>query len=438
MNLRDFFTKLDKEGRLVRVKKEVSHEFEIANVLNTLGEQPTVFENVKGFNYPVFGGITASRDTIAEALGTTKEKVLPKLVEALRNPKEPQMVTNAPCQDVVIRGEDVDLNEIPLLMHLPDDGGRYASASIAIIKDPETGRNACYHRLMQVGKNRLTARLIPKRQTRTTYDKYPDQDIPMAVVLGNSVAVMLAASLGPPPGVDELAIANALDETKLVKCVSCDLEVPADAEMVLEGRLVRSVDKEGPFVDLTETRDFVRQEPVFVVDAITHRKDAMYQVLLPGRMEHKTLMGMPKEPTIYDEVSKVADCKNVLVTLGGGSWLHSIVQIAKKTPEDGKKAIEAAFLGHKSMKSVTVVDADVDIYDPVAVEWAMATRFQANKDLVIRLDQPGSSLDPSGDHSGKKTKTDKTGYDATIPAHVDPKKYVRVKYGKVDLDAYLR
>ncbi len=437
MNLRDFLAKQENEGKLVRVSREVSHEYEIANVLNTLGEQPTIFENVKDFDYPVFGGITASRDTIAEALDTTKEKVLPMLVSALRNPKEPEMVENAPCQDVVIRGEDVDLNKIPLLMHLPDDGGRYASASIALIKDPETGRNACYHRLMQVGKNKLTARLIPKRQTRTTYDKYPGREIPMAITLGNSVAVMLAASLGPPSGVDEMAIANALDETKMVKCVTCDLEVPAEAEIVLEGRLIRDVDREGPFVDLTETRDFERQEPIFVVDAITHRKDAMYQVLLPGRMEHKTLMGMPKEPTIYDEVSKVTDCKNVLVTLGGGSWLHSIVQIDKQSSEDGMKAIEAAFQGHKSMKSVTVVDADVDIYDPVAVEWAMATRFQADKDLVIHSDQPGSSLDPSGDHSGKKTRTAKTGYDATIPAHVDPKKYVKVKYEVVDLDAYL-
>ena len=438
MNLRDFLKKLDDEGKLVRIAKEVSAEYEIANVLNTLGEQPTIFENVKGYDFPVFGGITASRDTIANSLGTTKEELLPKLVEALRSPKEPELVESAPCQEVVVKGEDVDLARLPFLMHLPDDGGRYASATVAAIKDPETGRNACYHRLMQVGKNRCTARLIPKRQTRTTYDKYPDKDIEMAVAIGNSVTVMLAASLGPPPGVDEFAIANALDRTDMVKCVTKDLEVPAEAEFVLEGRLIREVDREGPFVDLTETRDFERQEPVFVIDCITHRKDAMYQALLPGRMEHKTLMGMPKEPTIYDAVSKVTDCKNVLITLGGGSWLHSIVQIDKKDPDDGKKAIEAAFRGHKSMKSVTVVDADVDIYDPIAMEWALATRFQADKDLVVLTGQPGSSLDPSSDHTGKKTLTTKTGYDATIPAEVDPKKYVRVKYQEVDLDDYRR
>jgi len=434
MNLREFLRKLDDEGKLVHVTKEVSTEYEIANVLYSLGEQPTIFENVKGFSYSVFGGITASRDTIAAALGTSKEGILPMLVTALREPQEPRLVESAPCQEVI--DHEPDLNKLPFLLHLPGDGGRYASATVAIIKDPETGRNACYHRLMQVGKNRATARLIPKRQTRTTYDRI-EGDLEMAVCIGNSVPVMIAASLGPPPGVDEMGIANALDRTDLVKCVTKDLEVPAEAEIVLEGRLIREVDREGPFVDLTETRDFERQEPVFVVDCITHRKDAMYQILLPGRMEHKTLMGMPKEPTIYDEVSRVTDCKNVYVTLGGGSWLHGIVQISKKDLDDGKKAIEAAFKGHRSMKSVTVVDDDVDIYDPIAMEWAMATRFQADNDLVIHLNQPGSSLDPSSDHSGKKTLTTKTGFDATIPAHVDPKKYVRVKYEDLKLDDYI-
>lgn len=435
MDLRTFLKRLEKDGELIRIKKEVSAEYELANVLNALGEKPTIFENVKGFDFPVFGGITSSRDVIAKALGTTKEQMLHKTVEALRKPVPPQMVESAPCQEVIVKNPDLD--KIPLLTHLPGDGGRYASATVAIIKDPETGRNACYHRLMQIGKNRCTARLIPKRQTRTTYDK-TDKDLEMAVCIGNSVAVMVAASLGPEPGVDELAIANALDPTPLVKCVTKDLEVPADAEFVLEGRLVKEVDREGPFVDLTETRDFERQEPVFIIDCITHRKDAMYQALLPGRMEHKILMGMPKEPTIYDEVSKVADCRNVLVTIGGGSWLHAIVQIKKKNPDDGRKAIAAAFEGHKSMKHVIIVDEDVDIYDPVAVEWALATRFQAGKDAVVLTDQPGSSLDPSGNHSGKKTLTDKVGLDATMPSGVDPSKYVRVKYGEVNTDDYCR
>jgi UbiD family decarboxylase len=260
----------------------------------------------------------------------------------------------------------------------------------------------------------------------------------MAVCIGNSVPVMIAASLGPPTDVDEFSIANTMGQTPLTKCITKDLEVPADSEFVLEGRLIKEVDREGPFVDLTETRDFERQEPVFVVDCITHRKDPMYQALLAGRMEHKILMGMPKEPTIYDEVSKVCQCKNVLVTMGGGSWLHGIVQIVKKDPEDGKKAINAAFSGHKSMKHVVVVDENVDIFNMNEIEWAIATRFQGHQDMFMLTDQPGSSLDPSGDHSGKKTLTTKIGFDATIPSNIDPNKYDKVEYSAVNLDDYLR
>jgi UbiD family decarboxylase len=436
MNLRDFLAKLEKEDKLIRVKKEVSVKHEIADIIYSLNEQPVFFENVKVYNFPIFGGITSNRDIIAEGLGTTKDKLLFKLVDALRNPKKPEMVDKAPCQEVIIKNPDI--SKLPLLYHLKGDGGRYATATVATIKDPETGRNVSYHRLMEIEENRFTARLIKKRQTRTTYDKI-DGDLEMAVCIGNSVPVMVAASLGPPPGVDEFPIANALDKTPLVKCVTKDLEVPAESEFVIEGRLTRELDREGPFVDLTETRDFERQEPVFIVDCITHRKDAMYQALLPGKLEHKILMGMPKEPTIYDEVSKVADCKNVLVTMGGGSWLHGIVQIKKKHPDDGKKAIEAAFNGHKSMKHVTIVDDDVDLFSPNAVEWAMATRFQGDKDMIVKTDQPGSSLDPSGKHEpGKKTLTTKIGFDATIPAHVDKSKYEVVKYRKVDPNDYLR
>ena len=436
MDLREFLNKLENEGKLLRVKKEVSTEYEIANIMYSLDEKPVIFENVKGYDFPVFGGITSSRDIIAEGLNTTKDNLLFKLVDALRNPKDPEMVKNAPCQEVVVK--DPDLDKLPILKHLPGDGGRYATASVAIIKDPDTGRNMCFHRLMQIGKNKFTARLIKKRQTRTTYDKI-EGDLEMAVCIGNSVPVMVAASLGPPSGVDELSIANALDETPLTKCITKDLEVPANSEFVIEGRITRELDREGPFVDLTETRDFERKEPVFIVDCITHRKNAMYQALIPGRMEHKILMGMPKEPTIYNEVSKVAECRNVLITIGGGSWLHGVVQIKKKEDTDIKNVIEAAFRGHGSMKHVMIVDEDVDIYDPNALEWAIATRFQGDRDLYIYPDQPGSSLDPSGKHEqGKKTRTTKVGIDATIPSNVDPSKYVKVKYTKVDLNDYIR
>jgi len=436
MFLRELLSELRSNNKLIEIDKEVSTKYEMANLIYSLGEQPVLFTKVKNYDYQVFGGITSNRDIIATGLGVSKDQLLLKLVDALRNPKSPEVIDTAPCQEII--NKNPDLQTLPLLHHLEGDGGRYISASVCTMKDPDDGRNVSYHRMMEIDTNKLTARLIKKRQTRTTYDKI-EGDLEMAVCIGNSIPVMVAASLGPPSNVDEFSIANALDETPLVKCVTKDLEVPAYSEIVFEGRITRDLDREGPFVDLTETRDFERQEPIFVVDCITQRKDAMYQALIPGRLEHKTLMGMPKEPTIYNEVSKVTNCKNVLVTMGGGSWLHGIVQIVKKSPDEPKKAIDAAFKGHGSMKHVVIVDEDVDIYDPQAVEWAIATRFQADKDLVLLKDQPGSSLDPSGTHiPGQKTKTAKAGLDATIPDDVDKKKYEIVKYKTLDVDAYFR
>jgi UbiD family decarboxylase len=230
-------------------------------------------------------------------------------------------------------------------------------------------------------------------------------------------------------GVNELAIANALAPLQVVQCKTVPLYVPADCELVLEGRLTHTTAPEGPFVDLTETMDFVRPGPVIEIDCITHRRDPIYQALLPGQLEHKLLMGMPKEPTIYAAVNQACRCINVAITPGGASWLHAVVQIQKQGPDDGRVAIEAAFRGHGSLKHVVVVDTDVNPYDPAEVEWAIATRFQADRDLVVLADQPGSSLDPSGHHEpGKKARTAKMGLDATMPWGADRTAFEKVRY----------
>ncbi|HEY4721140.1 MAG TPA: UbiD family decarboxylase domain-containing protein, partial [Anaerolineae bacterium] len=249
----------------------------------------------------------------------------------------------------------------------------------------------------------------------------------------------LAASMSPPKGVDELGIANAMSPTPLVQCQTVDLQVPADTEIVLEGHITHSLTDEGPFLDLTETMDFVRQQPVIEIECITHWRDAIYQALLPGRLEHKLLMGMPKEPTIFASVNEVCECHNVLITPGGTSWLHAVVSIVKRGPEDGRRAIEAAFKGHGSLKHVVVVDDDINIHDPAEVEWAIATRFQADRDLVMLSDQPGSSLDPSATHvPGQKTRTAKMGLDATIPWGTSREDFEKVRYDPVDASKYLR
>jgi len=179
---------------------------------------------------------------------------------------------------------------------------------------------------------------------------------------------------------------------------------------------------EGPFLDLTETPDIIRKQRVMRVKKIFRREGAIYHALLPGGLEHKTLMGMPREPTIYREVAKVCDVKDVLITPGGASWLQGAVSIRKKGPEDGRKAIEAALAGHKSMKHVFVVDEDIDIHNPHEIEWAMATRFQGEvgKTMIMRKEK-GSSLDPSSDLETRETV--KIGFDLTIPWGRDPKDF---------------
>ncbi len=296
----------------------------------------------------------------------------------------------------------------------------------------------CYHRLLRLDERRFAARIVERRGTHNALQKV-DGDLPVAICVGVSNAIHLAASMSPPPHIDELSIAHALAPTPLVKCISNDLHVPADAEIVMEGRITRRAAREGPFMDLTETMDIVRNQPIVEIDLITHRRHPIFHALLPGGLEHKQLMGMPREPTILAAVSEVATCTGVYITPGGASWLHAVVQIDKKSTDDGRRAIDAAFRGHGSLKHVWVVDTDVDIYNPHQVEWAMATRFQADQDLVVMSDMPGSSLDPSGIHvPGEKSKTAKAGFDCTMPLDADPAKFRRGTYGTVDLSQYVK
>jgi 2,5-furandicarboxylate decarboxylase 1 len=442
MSLRDFIEKVRTTGDLVEIERQVSPYLEMAQVINRLDGRPVLFPQVRGSECRVLAGVCSARRYFALDLGVSAEQLLFVLAEALANPVTPPLLDSGPCQEVVEMR--VDLRTLPILTHLATDGGPYLTSGVAIIKDPDYGRNVSFHRLMLLGPRQFTARIVEGRGTDTALGK-ADGDLPVAICVGNSIPVLLAAATSPPKGVDELGIANALRPTPLVKCRTVDLEVPADSEIVLEGRITHQLTGEGPFYDLTETMDIVRQQPIVEIDCITHRRQPIYHALLPGRNEHKLLMGMPREPTIYAEVGRVCRCRNVLITPGGTSWLHAVVQISKEHPEDGRKAIEAAFRGHGSLKQVIIVDDDVDIYDPQEVEWALATRFQADRDLVVLADQPGSSLDPSATHiPGQKSRTSKMGLDATVPwpagglTEEVRRTFAKVSYPDVDLEGYSR
>jgi UbiD family decarboxylase len=436
LGFRNFIEGLDKSGELTRISKEVSTEYELAGIISALGEKPVYFEKVKESSYPVVAGLVSSKELIARSLGIQKEQLLPKLSNAIEHPVPPQVVKKGECQEVV--EGNVDLTKLPIMRYTEKDGGKYIASAVSIIKDPEFGtRNMCFHRLMLLDKNRFVARIVENRGTDTALKK-AGGELDVAICIGNSTTALLSAATSMPMGVDELGMANALEETALVKCKTIDLEVPKACEIVLEGRITKGKTAEGPFLDTTGTIDRVRQQPIIEIKCVTHREKPIYQTLLPGRREHQFLMGMPKEPTIFNEVNKVCECKDVYITPGGCSWLHAIVQIKKKNQDDGKKAISAAFEGHKSLKHCIIVDDDINIYNPHDVEWAIATRFQADKNVVILPNQPGSSLDPSGDLTeGKKATTCKMGLDATIPFGKTDKSFTKEQYQKVDLSKFM-
>jgi 2,5-furandicarboxylate decarboxylase 1 len=448
MSLRGFVEQARQAGYLVEIHREVSPHLELARVAAALDGRPVLFHRVTA-PHPtpppwnttgegatrVLVGAGSAREYYARTLGVSAEKLLSALANALEHPRPSEMVNSGACQQVV--ESDVDLGRLPILTHLSTDRAPYITAGVAIIRDPDYGRNVSFHRLMVTGPRTVVARIVEGRGTDTAWRKAQD-GLPVAICVGNSLPVLLAASMSPPKGVDELGIANAMQPTPLVQCKTVNLQVPAESEFVLEGHITHQLADEGPFLDLTETMDFVRQQPVVVIDCLTHRRDAIYQALLPGKLEHKLLMGMPKEPTIFAAVSQVCECRDVVITSGGTSWLHAVVSIVKHNPEDSRRAIEAAFAGHGSLKHVVVVDDDINVHDPVQVEWAIATRFQADRDLIVLADQPGSSLDPSATHvPGQKARTAKMGLDATITWGANRKEYEKMRYEKVDAREYL-
>ncbi len=427
MDLRAFLHELDEAGELLHITETVSPVFGVAARIARHDGEPLLFESLAGFpDWRLASGYVAQRSHFARALSCDIPTLIPRLADALANPRPVPELETAPCQEVV--EPEIDLRRIPIPRYHPADGGPYITAGISVITDPAYGRNLSFHRLMRIGRDRLVGRIVERRGTDTAWRKAPE-GLPMAVCIGLPPQVLLAAAMSPDKGIDEMGIAQAMAYTPAVKALTLPLQIPATAELVLEGTLTHEYAMEGPFPDLTGTMDGTREQPVFRVTTITHRRNPIFHALLPAGREHKNLMGMPREPSIFAEVNRVTRCTGVSITPGGCSWLHAVIQIDPQGPKDAKRAIEAAFRGHSSCKHVVVVDTDVDLYDPYEVEWAIATRFRADRDLVILNDQPSSSLDPSARQiPGEKARTTKMGLDATIPWDASREGYLRVRY----------
>ncbi|MFQ5577276.1 MAG: UbiD family decarboxylase domain-containing protein, partial [Anaerolineae bacterium] len=305
MSFRGYINRLKAQNALTRVTVPISKTGQIAGVLKRLEPAPVLFDAVIESEFRVAGNLFCTKAAFADYFGVGIPQIIPLLSRAIDRRAPCAVVTDAPCQEVVRTNPDLD--DLPILNHSPNDGGNYISAGVLVARHPRHGQNLDFHRCMQISNTELAVRVVGSRHFDTFLKDRRQVDV--AVCVGNPPNVLAAAATSVAIGVDELEIANALEPLSLVKAKTVDLLVPAEAEFVLEGTVhLARTHPEGPFIDLTETYDVVRQEPVFELKTITHRRNAIWQALLPGALEHKLLMGMPREPTIFNAVNEVVRC----------------------------------------------------------------------------------------------------------------------------------
>jgi len=410
----------------------VSVNFDMKEESETSGNEPILFnEIIESPGHKAAMNIL-TRQRLCEAFEVQPGELIDILSWAMENPSDPVLIEseNSPVLENTMVVPD--LLGIPIPWHYREDGGRYQSASI-IIAQYEGLRNTSFHRQLVKDENTTCVRLVPRHlRTMVNTAQEKNDEVPIAVVNGPDPVVLLAAAMSFDEPLDELRVAAALHERLYgsqleVVELSNGVVVPAISEYAMEARITTSTGEEGPYVDITGTVDDIRLEPVIEYDKIHHRNDPIFHALIPAGVEHMTLMGMPRAPTIKTAVSEVVTCTDVYLTDGGSGWLSSVVQIIPKESGDGMKAIKAALDGHKSMKQVIVVDNDIDVTDSSRVEWALMTRWQPDRDTLILSSQKGSSLDPSRSSDGT---TSKIGMDATIEPGIDRSPYESVLRGR--------
>ena len=411
-------------GEIRTIQSHVEAESkEVSSALMADQNATVVFEDLNGGK--AAGNRFSTREKIAKALNIPKENIVTHILDAVNSPKACEVVDDPCFKSCKV---DTDLMKLPIPKYFPEDGGRYITSGV-IVTEYDGKRNVSFHRMMIMDGTHIAVRLVP-RHLFTLYNmaKEKGEELRISICVGAQAEVLLAAATSMDFGADELEVASAMHikgHGSPLKVGRCDngILVPSDCDYVLEGRITLKETKEGPFVDITGTYDFERQQPVIEIDRIWSCPDPMFHLLLPGGYEHFMLMGLPREPMILKTVRQaVPRVKNVRLTEGGCCWLNGVVSIKKNKEGDGVNAIMAAFTGHPSMKSVIIVDDDIDIFNDREVEWAVATRMQA--DRIIRIPgAAGSSLDPSS--HGKTTW--KVGYDATIPVDADKSLFLKAR-----------
>jgi 2,5-furandicarboxylate decarboxylase 1 len=417
-DLRSFIAEQERAGRVMRIRDALDPVHEAGRVLGRHEGRIVVLENVRGL--PVVGGLVSSRDLLAAAVGCQRGEEVEALGRALDSPRPVTRVSDAPFRHGLAPTTDVGAL-LPLLTFQPGASQPYTTATIILARSERYGMNLSFHRMMHLGKNRFSVRIVPRHLRMILEEGQGTAEV--CVLAGVHPAVSLAAATSAPPEFDELEMAAAL--LGGLEVVDLDgLTVPAHTEIVLRGRFTGELAPEGPFVDLTGTLDGVRQEPVVEISAVYCRPDFLYQTIVPGGREHRLLMGCPQEPRIHRAVANaVPSLVRVALTSGGSNWLHAVVVLSRPRPGQARNAAMAALGAHPSLKRVVVVDEDIDAESADDVEWAIATRVRADDDVIVIPGCRGSSLDPS--RSPADDTTAKWIIDATIPPGRDRAEYLR-------------
>jgi 2,5-furandicarboxylate decarboxylase 1 len=413
------------QGRLQAYTAPVDPYLEVAAIMKRLdGQQALLFSNVKGHDVPVIGNFLACRENCEAAFGVDFRLIRQFVGRALGNPMPPELVKTAPVHEHIHR-KDFDIRQIlPLLHHTAEDAGRFITAGVVVVRDPETNvYNASYHRLQAIGPNRTAIKLDYGRHLRLAFEraKAKGEALPVAVCIGTDLALQYtAATMGSqmPELADELAVAGGLAGRPLpvVRAISQDLVVPAETEFVLEGRiLTNQTVREGPFGEFVGYLSPEDDAPVFEITAVTHRNKSIYHAINGYGRETIMLRKYVLEASLLKVLQgSIPIVTDVEMTAGGLHRFHAIIQIRKTTPQHNgfqRNAMLAAFGALKDLDLVIVVDDDIDIRDPLDVEYALASRMEASRDLLVTPAARGHEYVRIGQNGIRA----KLGIDATVP-----------------------
>jgi len=420
-DLRSALEQFAAAGELRRIGEPIDWRHEAAAVLWHLRRGPAVLmENVTGYDVPLVGNVLTSRHRLAMTLGLSADELQPRLVGALTDRHASVIVDDPPCQQVVST-QDIDLlRSFPVPWISEHDEGRYLTAGLIIARDPDSGRhNVAICRLAVSGPDRLGAFLAPTH-TAAFLDRAAELGRPLevAIVIGSHPAMMAASQFLTPH--DELEVAGGVFGAPLevARCRTVDVLVPAGSEIVLEGTIdPHEREMEGPFGEFPGTYSERRENPVVRLRAVTHRERPMLQMICGGR--HPELLitgGVAREAALFRAVREVIPTtRRVVLPVGGNCRFHAVIAIRQRLPGEARLAMLAAFAAQDLLKHVTVVDHDIDIEDPSAVEWAVSTRMRADRDLIVI---PGLRSNPVDPMSEGRTIA-KLGIDATLPVTSD-------------------